>query len=237
MEAKVVFNNDSLNSKFNNGWGFSCLVDNSVLFDTGESADFLFNNIKRMDIDISGIDSVVISHDHWDHIGGLRGLLKERKGIKVYSCPGFSEEFKEKVKGAQGLLKEVKKFTPITNDIYVSGEIAGRYKDSYIAEQALIIKSKQGLSVITGCSHPGILRIIEKVKEEFPKERIKFVFGGFHLMDKDRREVKLIVEKFKSMGIEKAGPTHCTGYEAQAVFKEAYGNNFIPIKAGQTLNV
>lgn len=237
MNIKIIFNNDSLDKSFDNGWGFSCLVDNSVLFDTGESADFLFNNIKRMDIDISNIDSVVISHDRWDHTGGLWDLLKERKGIKVYSCPGFSEEFKKKVKDNQGFLEEVNKFTPIIQNIYASGEIAGRYKGSYISEQVLVVKSKQGLTIITGCSHPGILRIIEKVKEEFPGEKINFVFGGFHLMDKDKREVKLIVEQFKSMSIKKAGPTHCTGYEAQAVFKEAYGDNFISIKAGQTLNI
>ena len=43
MEVKIVFNNDVVSDKFISGWGFSCLVDNRVLFDTGEKAEYLFN--------------------------------------------------------------------------------------------------------------------------------------------------------------------------------------------------
>lgn len=107
----------------------------------------------------------------------------------------------------------------MTENIYVTGEIGGRYKGFYIPEQALVVKVNSGLTVITGCFHPRILRIIEKVKQEFPKEKIKFTFGGFHLMDKNKREIKLIAEKLIDMGVVKIGPTHCTGYEAQMIFK------------------
>ncbi|MFO7889374.1 MAG: hypothetical protein R6V04_03445, partial [bacterium] len=87
-----------------------------------------------------------------------------------------------------------------------------------ISEQSLVVKSKKGLVVITGCSHPGITKIVEKVREIFTKQTIYLVFGGFHLMNRERREIKLIVEKLKDLGINYVGPTHCTGYEAQQIF-------------------
>ena len=237
MIVKIIFNNDVINSAFVNGWGFSCLVDDRILFDTGEKAEYLFNNMEKMKINIPAIEAVVISHDHWDHTGGLWELLKKREKIKVYACFGFSKEFKDKVAKLGGKLIEVDRFVNITENIYVTGEIIGRYNTGFIAEQALVVKTKTGINVITGCSHPGIIRIIEKVKEELSQEKIHFVFGGFHLMDKDKREVKLIADKLKDMGIDRVGPTHCSGYDAQMIFKERYGDNFIFIKAGQVLEI
>ncbi|MDP8233815.1 MAG: MBL fold metallo-hydrolase [Candidatus Saelkia tenebricola] len=251
MKVEVLFNNDVLNKKFSAGWGFSCLVDSCVLFDTGESGKYLFNNIKIMGVDISRIETVVISHDHWDHTGGLWELLKKRKGLKVYACPGFSREFKEKVKKLQGELVEIDKFTKIacsgnTNDftgqssgeeIFITGEIAGSYDGQYMPEQALVVKTENGISVITGCAHPGIVKMVEKVKEEFPEEQLYFVFGGFHLMDKDKRAIEVVVEKFKEMDIRKVGPTHCSGKEAEKIFKDTYGNGFISVKAGEVFEI
>jgi 7,8-dihydropterin-6-yl-methyl-4-(beta-D-ribofuranosyl)aminobenzene 5'-phosphate synthase len=237
MEIKIVFDNNNLNENFIPGWGFSCLIDNTVLFDTGEKPEYLFENMENLDIDISKIAKVIISHDHWDHTGGLWGLLEKRKGIDVYGCPNFSEQIKKKITllGGNLILKE--ELTEIKDGIFTTGEIAGKYKDSYIAEQSLLIKRKEGIIIITGCSHPGIITIIKEIKNDFPKEKISLVFGGFHLMDKDNREVEFIVEKMKELEVEKVGPTHCSGYEAQMLFKKAYKGNFIEIAAGKTFEV
>ncbi|MCK4520160.1 MAG: MBL fold metallo-hydrolase [Candidatus Omnitrophica bacterium] len=235
MEVKIVFNNDVVSDKFISGWGFSCLVDNRVLFDTGEKAEYLFNNMRNLNINISSIEMAVISHDHWDHTGGLWELLEKRKGLKVYACPHFSRAFKDKVKKLKAELIEAEKIIEITKNIFITGEILKEYRG--IPEQALAIKTSKGITVITGCSHPGIVRIIEKVKEANPSEKICLVFGGFHLMNSDKREVRIIAERLKEMGVEKAGPTHCTGYEAQEIFKEEYADNFISIKAGQVFEV
>lgn len=237
MEIKIIFDNTSLNKEFTPGWGFSCLIDKDILFDTGERSEYIFKNMENLDIDISKVEKVVISHDHWDHTGGLWDLLRKTEGIDVYGCPNFSEEFKKKVISFGANLILADKLTEVKQDIFTTGEIAGNYKGSFIAEQALLIKKKEGIIIITGCSHPGIVKIIKNIKESFPGEEINLVFGGFHLMDKDDRELELIVENFKELGIERVGPTHCTGYEAQVVFERAYKEDFIKITAGKTFEV
>ena len=88
------------------------------------------------------------------------------------------------------------------SDSVNSGEIAGEYKGEYMPEQALAVKTEKGLSVITGCAHPGIVTMVEKVKSEFPAYRIYSVFGGFHLMDKDIGIIGVTADKFKEMAIK-----------------------------------
>ena len=237
MKVQILFNNEALSGKLSTGWGFSCLVNNNILFDTGESEKYLFKNMEYMGIDIQGIEAVVISHDHWDHTGGLWGVLKRKKGLKVYACPHFSKKFKEKTRNLHGELIEADRFIEISKNIFISGEIAGTYCGRDMPEQALVAKTKNGITIITGCAHPGIIQMVEKVKNEFPDEQLYSVFGGFHLMDKDKHLIKIVVNKFKKMKIKKAGPTHCSGKEAEGIFGEKYGDNFISVKAGQTLDI
>ena len=237
MEIRIIFDNTSLNKEFKSGWGFSCLVGKTILFDTGERSEYIFRNMENLDVDVSEIEKVVISHDHWDHTGGLWGLLEKTEGIDVYGCPNFREEFKKRVISLGGNLILADKLTEVKQGLFVTGEIAGNYKGTFIAEQALLIKKQEGIIIITGCSHPGIINIIKDIKESFPGKKINLIIGGFHLMDKNNRELELIVENFKELGIERVGPTHCTGYKAQEIFEKAYKENFIKIAAGKTFEV
>ncbi len=237
MQIRVLFDKKAQDTNLKIGWGLSLLVEGKILFDAGENGDWLINNIKELKIEISKLEAVVISHDHWDHTGGLREVLNRKKGLKVYACPGFNREFKEKVKILGAELIELDNLTEIAKNIYVSGEIPGVYNEQHLPEQALILKTDNGLSVLTGCAHPGIIKILEKVKAEFPKQKLYSVCGGFHLGGTDRRTIEIIAEKFKEMGVEKTGPTHCSGGEAEEIFKKKYGDNFITVKVGQTIEV
>ncbi len=236
MNATIIYDNRA-EKGFQSGWGFSCLVDQRILFDTGEAAEPLFYNLDQLGIGIDRIQAVVISHDHWDHTGGLEELLKKRPGMKVYSCPGFSQVFKNKIGELNGRLIEADTFLEIDDEILVTGEIPGDYKGSYMPEQALIVRAKTGISVITGCSHPGIINMIQKVKQKFSQHPIVTVLGGFHLMDKDENTIQSIVHSMKEMKVENVGPTHCTGQGAQIVFKKSYGKHYISISAGKTVEV
>ncbi len=237
MQVRIVFNTQALDENLLCGWGFSCLVNETVLFDTGEKEEYLFNNMHHMGIDVSKIKMAVISHDHWDHTGGLGRLLKERKGLKVYGCAGFSEVFKERVRVLGGELIESSGIVEIEDDIFVTGEIAGEYKGKYMPEQALVLRTKNGISLITGCAHPGIINMLKKVQAGFADHKIHAVFGGFHLMDTDKRIIDITLKRFKEMSVKIAGPTHCSGKEAEAIFKAAYADDFIELKAGSVVDI
>lgn len=234
MQIKVLADSNAVDKRFSIGWGVSFLAGEEVLFDTGEKGHVLLNNMQLMDVPAGDIKAVVLSHDHWDHTGGLWSLLEQNRKIKVYACPNFSSELKEKVMSAGAELIEVSRFTQIAEDIYTTGEIAGAYDGKYMAEQALVIKSERGLVILTGCAHPGIITILEKVKENLDED-IRLVMGGFHLMGKERRLIGLIVGKFRQFKVARAAPTHCSGKDAEELFQEEYQKSFISVKAGMVI--
>ena len=237
MKVKVLFDKDALNKNLHFGWGVSFLVGETVLFDAGENGQWLLENMKNLNVDIQKIQIAVISHNHWDHTGGLWELLKKRPGLSVCACPNFSSEFKKRVTDLKGRLIEAKEVIKVSKNIFTTGEIPGEYKQEYMPEQALIAKTSKGLTVITGCAHPGIIQMLELIKKKFQNKRFYYVIGGFHLMEKDKRIIRTIADKFNELTIEKAGPTHCSGNEAEGIFKEKYASNFILIKTGQTLDI
>ena len=237
MQVKILFNDTALSEKFLVGWGFSCMIGDRILFDAGENEKSLFENMKNMSIDISKIEKVVISHDHYDHTGGLWELLKRKKSLEVYACSHFSESFKEKVNSLGGTLIEKNMFFEISKDIFVTGEIAGVYKGQRMAEQALVLRTNAGITLITGCAHPGIIKMAENVKKEFPEDKFYLVLGGFHLKDGTEADTGTVARNFRQLGIKKLAPTHCTGESAIEVFRKKYGKDFIEAKVGQTINI
>jgi len=237
MKIKVLFDKGALEKNIRAGWGVSFLIDNKILFDTGENGEWLLENMRSLGADLNKLEAIVISHDHWDHWGGLWDLLQQRKGMRVYICPHFGREFKDKTLALGANLVEMEKPTQIIQNVFSTGEIPGAYKGKYMAEQALVLKTKNGLTIITGCAHPGILKMVEKAKTKFPDESIYLVLGGFHLMESDKRVIEIVAENFKKMNIIKAGPTHCSGDMAEGIFKEIYNGNFVSIKAGQEIEV
>jgi 7,8-dihydropterin-6-yl-methyl-4-(beta-D-ribofuranosyl)aminobenzene 5'-phosphate synthase len=237
MRVKVLFDKTARDKKLHTGWGISFLVRGRIIFDTGEKGSWLAENMKMLKVDPGKIEAAVISHDHWDHRGGLRELLKRRKGLPVYACPNFSREFKEKVKKLRGYLIEAKKKMMVAEDIFVTGEIAGEYDGKYMPEQAMVVRTKKGISVLTGCAHPGIIRILRRAKKIFPREKIHAVLGGFHLMDRDKEDIEKIAGQFRKLGVQKAGAAHCSGAAAEMIFKAFFKNDFIRVQAGTGIEV
>ena len=236
MQIKILFDSVALDNRFTTGWGVSYLVNNRVLFDTGEKPGKLLKNMKNMDVSISDIDAIVISHDHWDHRGGLWGILKESPKLKVYTCPNFSKRFKNRVKSYGGQIIEVDKFTQVCKDIYTTGEIKGRYCGKYMAEQSLVLKTPKGISILTGCAHPGIINIVENIKQSISGDTY-LIMGGFHLMGTHKKTITSITDKFRQLKIKKVAPSHCTGKNSTKLFKEVYSDNFIEVKVGEVIDI
>ena len=60
-----------------------------MLFDTFGDPGVLLSNMRKLNVDLSSIKHIVLSHDDWDHVSGLWDLIRGRKDITVYICPGF----------------------------------------------------------------------------------------------------------------------------------------------------
>jgi len=236
MQIKILFDSVPVDNRFLGGWGVSYLIDDKVLFDTGGKPNSLLKNMQNMSVLVSDIKAIVISHEHWDHTGGLWGLLKENSNLSIYACPHFGKKFKNRVKSYPCQLIEVDRFTRVLDNIYTTGEIEGRYGLKFIPEQALVLDTTKGITIITGCAHPGIIKIIDDVKQNFPSH-IYLLLGGFHLMGKDKKSIKPIVDKFREFKISKLAPSHCTGKNATELFEREYGSDSIEVRVGEIIQI
>jgi len=215
-------------------WGFACLVEGmekTILFDTGSSGDVLLHNISQLKVDPKTVEIVVISHKHWDHVGGLPAFLEINPNVSVYMPASVAQQWEPEIKKRKAKSVAVSQPIEVCKHVFLTGEMKGP-----VNEQALILDTAKGLIVITGCAHPGIVEMVKNAKKIHNK-KIYMVFGGFHLAQKSDAEVKQIIEEFRQLGVVKVGPTHCTGDKAIKLFKDAYGDNYIKIGAGKVIEI
>jgi 7,8-dihydropterin-6-yl-methyl-4-(beta-D-ribofuranosyl)aminobenzene 5'-phosphate synthase len=171
MKLTVLYDNEAIEG-FKKGWGFSCLIEQGgkkILFDTGWDGKKLLHNMKKAGIRKEDLDIIVLSHDHWDHIGGLTRVLHPK--AEVYLPASFSMRLKNEI-SKEARLQEVSGPMEIMEGIYLTGELGTKVK-----EQALVVNTGNGLLVITGCAHPG-LDVILRSAGSFGN--VTGAMGGFH---------------------------------------------------------
>ncbi|MDD5020141.1 MAG: MBL fold metallo-hydrolase [Candidatus Omnitrophica bacterium] len=237
MRIKLIADGYSGWDRFIRRWGISFLIGEDVLFDTFGDPGIFLDNVKRLNIDLSKIRHIVISHDHWDHISGLWSVIDRYKDVAVYVCPHTRPEIKEKIASFGVRVVDVPFLSSIEEGIFSSGEIRGVYAGEDIFEQALVIKFLKRLAVVVGCAHPGIINIVDKVKEHFTKERIYLVLGGLHLKDASRPELNDTISALRARGVSKIAPMHCTGTQAVELIRKEYGIDFLEAGAGSVFEV
>jgi 7,8-dihydropterin-6-yl-methyl-4-(beta-D-ribofuranosyl)aminobenzene 5'-phosphate synthase len=215
-------------------WGFSCLIEGTektILFDTGTQPQILMHNINFLNVDLSKVQQIVISHIHGDHTGGLSAVLERNHDVTVFIPISFPSEFVLRLEKLKAKVQTVDKPLEICRNVYLTGEMGDAIK-----EQSLVIDTPKGLIIVTGCSHPGIVNILKLAKQIMDRP-IYLVFGGFHLMDKSDAELQKVLESFKELKVEKCGATHCTGDKAIAMFKKAFGENYVPMGTGKIFEI
>jgi 7,8-dihydropterin-6-yl-methyl-4-(beta-D-ribofuranosyl)aminobenzene 5'-phosphate synthase len=228
----ITYDNNAYQEGFSSAWGFSCLIrgtEQTILFDTGGNGAILLANMKRLRIDPEEIDIVVLSHIHGDHVGGLERLIEENKSITIYLPRSFPKGFKESLKSSGIKIREVHDHTKICKGVYSTGELG-----TWIKEQSLIIHTERGMILITGCAHPGIVKIISKAKD-FTGNDVLFVTGGFHLGGKGKRELEEILLRFRKLKVKYVGPCHCSGDLARQIFEKEYRDNYINVGVGRII--
>jgi len=235
MKLQVLFDREAVKEGLNTGWGLSFILDSHILFDTGEKFEYIRDNAAALNVDLNLVDTVVISHEHWDHINGLWGILQMRKGMKVYGCPGMSKEFIDKVHEAGGTFEEAGLKTQIADRVFILGENRVIYKGKGLSEQMLVIENDTDLSLICACCHPGIVNIVHKAANVFGK-KVAVVAGGMHMIDKDQRFNRYSISEMK-MFVDKVYSSHCTGHDAQEILKEFYGDKADVLKTGMEIEL
>ncbi len=231
----TIFDNYQSNLELETGWGFSCLIktpEEDILFDTGADSKTLLSNMKKMEIEPGRIDKIVLSHIHSDHIGGLEGALKKNPEVIVYIPSSFPYRMRKKINSLGAKHQDIKTNQEISENIYSTGELG-----TWIKEQSLILDTEKGLTIITGCAHPGIVEIIKKAKEMFPDKKIYLVMGGFHLSGVSDSELERIVREFRNLDVQKAAPCHCSGDRCRELFLEEYQDDFIKNGVGKIIEI
>jgi 7,8-dihydropterin-6-yl-methyl-4-(beta-D-ribofuranosyl)aminobenzene 5'-phosphate synthase len=226
----IVYDNHPFDARLKTGWGLACLVEighAKILFDTGGDGPALMHNLTVLGIDPRQVDSVVLSHNHDDHTGGLEALLAAANQSVVYAPHSFPAEFKARVR-QHAQVVEVSDPVTIAEHVRTTGEMGVA-----IVEQALIIETGQGLMVVTGCAHPGIVEIVRQAQHY---GQVYLILGGFHLKDKSTSEVKAVIAELKRLGVRQVAPCHCTGEEAIQQFKAEFGADFIPVGVGSLIH-
>lgn len=216
-------------------WGFSCLIrgiERPILYDTGNLSDVLLGNIRALQLDLGVVDDIFLSHDHYDHTGGLVKVLNVNSQVNVYLGAAFTTYWETIIRSLGATPIRVSGPVQLCNFVHSTGEVSG-----VPMEQSLIIEAVEGLVVITGCAHPGIVQILQRVQQVVPGANIYLVFGGFHLLSYTAPQIEQIIASFRALGVQNVGPTHCTGDLAIQLFQQAYGTHCLPMGTGREIQV
>ena len=164
----VIYDNHSSKPGLKTGWGFSALIETSdtppILFDTGDDGDALLHNMKQLHIAPESIGTIVISHAHYDHTGGIAEILEINKQAAIYIPVSMTGG----IPGRKAV--PVSRPLQISNDVFSIGELKG-------VEQSLAVKSSRGIIVVTGCSHPGVGDILDAAASH---GKVYGIIGGLH---------------------------------------------------------
>jgi len=190
MQLTIVYDDvKGSNTNLISDHGFSCLLEsseNTVLFDTGTDGNILLHNLKALGKNPLDIDTIIISHEHYDHNGGLPELINILPDTTLYRIKKDMT-----IDAPQHIVGEMPE--QITSNLFTTGKLKGTPRD----EHSLILKYKEGIFVLVGCSHSGLENIL-KVASSFGQ--ITGVMGGFHGF-KDFQVLKKIDHIY---------PAHCT---------------------------
>jgi len=212
MKVTIIYDNETCKEPLKADWGFSCLVEaygRTILFDTGAKGSLLLDNMKALRIDPHGVDEVFISHDHWDHVGGLSAFLKENSNVTIYAP--------STVRGIDHAHKVVRIDAPVKlhEHFYSTGLLDD-------VEQCLIVETEKGLVIIVGCSHPGVDVILDAAAQlGMPYA----VIGGLHGFS----EFELIGK------LQLVCPTHCTQHIPE--IQSRYPNKYVQGGGGKVIEI
>lgn len=109
----------------------------------------------------------------------------------------------------------------------------GRNKDGLPDDQALWIETQDGLVVVAGCSHAGLINTLDYIRDLTGDTRLCAVIGGFHLLEAKPRRLEETLAALQSQPPDLLVPCHCTGREAVLALQNTLGRRVKTGAAGQ----
>lgn len=244
--------------------GLSIYVEtekHKLLVDTGATSAFL-ENAKKLGIDLGKVDTVILSHGHYDHSGGILGFSEINHKAQIYMQQKAGEDYyhDERYIGIDKKILELpqvhllngdfiideelflfanitgRKYYPNSN-LVLSKKINGKLEqDIFDHEQCLVIRQSSQTTLISGCAHNGILNILDRYQELFGDVPDK-VISGFHMMKKTdytEKEIENICNTAKELKKFKTQfyTGHCTGEAAIKLMKPIMGEQLAKIHSG-----
>ncbi len=231
LNLQVLFDNPD-DSNREAGWGLSFLLNGSVLLDTAENGELLMAGMQHFNVDPVQIEHVVISHDHWDHTGGLSTFLKRHPSpadLTIWIPASSSSDLitlGESLGSEVRLCRETEQILP---GFRVTGEMMGTWCGRPLAEQALLVEGANSFAMFTACAHPGVETMLEAAVRITGGKKPFVMAGGFHQKDEDPGAVAALCRWIEAQGVQWVAPTHCTGLDAISVFREVFGDHCLSL--------
>jgi len=250
-------------------WGWSIYIQangKNILFDTG-GGFATARNAGTFGIDLKSIDTIILSHAHGDHTGGLREILEKANSPNVIAHPAvwISKYKKDKekehpeYKGIPFAREELEKYARFTlsrepvqiaDGVMTTGEVPQitdfeAIEPSFLVKKgdtfepddfpddlSLIFKTDKGLVIVLGCAHRGMINTIHHARNITGEKTVRTVIGGTHLYPKKSEQVEKTIQALKEIDVQRIGVSHCTGFNAAAEIKAAFGDRFFLNNAG-----
>lgn len=258
MRIVTLMENTSCREDLTAEHGLSLYIETGeyrILFDAGQTGAFA-DNAEKLGIDLSKVDLAVLSHGHYDHGGGLRRFLEINKTAPVWMNPhAFGEHYNgsEEYIGLDPALAKSGRIRYAENERTIGPgmtlftriscpepirpfglrvrEGEGLVPEVFRHEQYLLVEEDGRKLCFSGCSHRGILNIMEHFRPDV-------LIGGFHFMKLDPAGAELEAAAARLRRYPCIYYTgHCTGREQYETLKDRLGSRLHSLSSGKEIRL
>ena len=260
MKITTLMENTALSPLFTAEHGLSLFVETErcrFLFDAGQTGAFA-DNAGKLGIDLKAADFAVLSHGHYDHSGGMTTFLERNRRAKLYiqeEAFGVYCNGTQKYIGLDQRLRQSGRLVltgdeyniapgltlktcndlprPVPTDPFGLTERIGSFflPDEFRHEQYLLIEEGGKRVLLSGCSHKGILNILDWFRPDV-------LVGGFHFKGLDPESPQLRAWGEAMAAYDTVFYTgHCTGKEQFEVLKTILGDRLHAISTGSVVEI
>ena len=260
------------NSAFEIEHGLALLVEtthSTFVFDCGHTG-LAWKNAALMNLDLSKVQFVVLSHSHYDHAGGFPALVKYVTPKTLYTGKDFwlekfsynADTHNYKYAGCGFNMSDLSNWNvnqiicediiKIDDEAYLIGNFVKKYTfetisakfvigddkqaDNFNDEVVLALREGDGVAIVTGCAHNGILNIISTVQQRLQLPLpIRRIIGGIHLKGASIDRINRTMTEMKNLGVKRLALCHCSGDEVYK-YLEKVGVKDYRISTGSLIN-